>query len=487
MAEYNSAYTGQQIDGAVGAVIENKSKWDNGMLPPVTTSDDGKFLKVVEGAWKANEVLPSDIGAVAEDEIADAVMLRMYPKAVVPRNKRWASVGYGNGRFVAIPRAQNPAIYSDDGITWNSVTLPSTVVPGRIAYGNGRFVFGSASTVPLYSDDGITWTLATTQTGATVGNHVIFADGKFVSVGTSGLAGYSIDGETWDKISLPNSMGAYDIAYGAGKFVAIGGAGASAYSQDGVSWTKSAMPDTTRSWDAIAYGAGKFIALSSGSSTAAVSEDGVSWTSHSVANGENSASRAWRKIIFVNDTFYCLGSDKIVTTQDGISWNIDDNKIGTNTMDFAFGDGMFVAVSLLGATSFYSYDGTYWFGSSDTIALAKKSKADVTKDAYTALLPYIALSDIGAAAESPSHQVTLTASGWNSTTKQQTVTCADILADVTKQEIHAMPVDTSAGNAYYAAGIMPVAQAANSLTFYAETVPTEDINVYVAIHPLKFS
>ena len=96
-------------------------------------------------------------------------------------------------------------------------------------------------------------------------------------------------------------------------------------------------------------------------------------------------------------------------------------------------------------------------------------------------------SDIGAAAESLSHLVTLTASGWNSTTKQQTVSCADVLADVTKQEIHAMPVDASAGNAYYSAGIMPVAQAANSLTFYAETIPTADIGVYVAIHPLKFS
>ena len=97
------------------------------------------------------------------------------------------------------------------------------------------------------------------------------------------------------------------------------------------------------------------------------------------------------------------------------------------------------------------------------------------------------ISELGISAESLSHQVTLAASGWNSTTKQQTVTCADILADVTKQEIHAMPVDASADNAYDAASIRPVAQAANSLTFYAETIPTADIDVYVAIHPLKFS
>lgn len=94
---------------------------------------------------------------------------------------------------------------------------------------------------------------------------------------------------------------------------------------------------------------------------------------------------------------------------------------------------------------------------------------------------------IGAAPAILSHSVTLTAAGWNATSKTQTVTVADILADVTKQEIHAMPVDASAGNAYDTASIRPVAQAANSLTFYAETIPTADIGVYVAIHPLKFS
>lgn len=50
---YNSQYTGAQIDEAVGDVRENKDAWDEKELPAVTASDNGKFLRVVGGAWAA--------------------------------------------------------------------------------------------------------------------------------------------------------------------------------------------------------------------------------------------------------------------------------------------------------------------------------------------------------------------------------------------------------------------------------------------------
>lgn len=143
----------------------------------------------------------------------------------------------------------------------------------------------------------------------------------------------------------------------------------------------------------------------------------------------------------------------------------------------------------------------YWFGPTaggQLFVCSAESKWSVTRAMKTSGFTHasyhgtggpdpITPDAIGAAPAILAHRVTLTAAGWDTTEKTQTVTVTDILADVTKQEIHAMPVDASAGNAYYSAGIMPVAQAANSLTFYAETVPTADIGVYVAIHPLKFS
>jgi hypothetical protein len=50
---YNSQYTGAQIDEAIGDVRDNKEAWGKKELPAVTTSDNGKFLRVVNGAWAA--------------------------------------------------------------------------------------------------------------------------------------------------------------------------------------------------------------------------------------------------------------------------------------------------------------------------------------------------------------------------------------------------------------------------------------------------
>lgn len=83
-------------------------------------------------------------------------------------------------------------------------------------------------------------------------------------------------------------------------------------------------------------------------------------------------------------------------------------------------------------------------------------------------------------------KVTLTVSGWNSSTKQQTVTCSGVLSDATKQLLIPTPVNTAAGNPYDEASIQMVAQGANSVTFYADTVPTVGIDVYVTIYPINY-
>ena len=50
-----------------------------------------------------------------------------------------------------------------------------------------------------------------------------------------------------------------------------------------------------------------------------------------------------------------------------------------------------------------------------------------------------------------------------------------------------MPVNAALDSPYIAAGVQCVAQAANSLTFACETVPTEAIEVYVVIQGVDYS
>ena len=83
-------------------------------------------------------------------------------------------------------------------------------------------------------------------------------------------------------------------------------------------------------------------------------------------------------------------------------------------------------------------------------------------------------------------KVTLTVAGWNSSTKQQTVTCTGILADRTKQAIHPTLVDTSLDSVWNTCGIQAVAQAANSLTFQCTEIPTAAVEVDVVVYPVKY-
>lgn len=82
------------------------------------------------------------------------------------------------------------------------------------------------------------------------------------------------------------------------------------------------------------------------------------------------------------------------------------------------------------------------------------------------------------------HKVTLTAAGWDAPAKTQKVTVSGVLADETKQLISPMP-SMASQNAYAAAGIACTLQEANALTFKCQTVPTENITVYVAVQEVR--
>ena len=89
-------------------------------------------------------------------------------------------------------------------------------------------------------------------------------------------------------------------------------------------------------------------------------------------------------------------------------------------------------------------------------------------------------SDIGAASPAKFVTVTLAAASWDSTAKTQTVTVTGVKASETAQMITPTPALASQ-TAYYDAGILCTGQAADSLTFTADTIPTADLTVYVVI------
>lgn len=100
------------------------------------------------------------------------------------------------------------------------------------------------------------------------------------------------------------------------------------------------------------------------------------------------------------------------------------------------------------------------------------------------LLGFTSDNTVGAVdSKSPtSVAITLSSSSWSNNT--QTVTVSGVSATETEQLITPTPAIASQ-SAYYEAGIMCTGQAANSLTFTCQTVPTSNLTVYVVIQPLS--
>lgn len=118
-----------------------------------------------------------------------------------------------------------------------------------------------------------------------------------------------------------------------------------------------------------------------------------------------------------------------------------------------------------------------WFADLGSLAFKSSvSKSDLATETRAAL-------DAG---ETRMRAVTLPVSGWNTSTKQQTVTVPGVLADKTKQEIHFTSGDLSYDNAWDDCEVKGVGQGTDSITFQCKTVPTADISVYVTIKSVTF-
>ena len=223
----------------------------------------------------------------------------------LPSSQVWraVAVNYTTGRFVAV--AQGPstaAAYSDDGINWIASTLPSssswtglTVNPTT-----GRFVAvgGAPATTAAYSDNGSTWVAATLPSSASWNSVTVNPNtGRFVAIGYSGTsAAYSDNGSTWTAATLPSSANWQGVVCNptTGRFVAVAGPSgtAAAYSDNGSTWIAATLP-SAGNWNSVTVNpsTGRFVVVVYGSAVAAYSDNGATWTAATL-----SASTNWNSV-----------------------------------------------------------------------------------------------------------------------------------------------------------------------------------------------
>lgn len=296
---------------------------------------------------------------------------------------------YANGMFVATSsKVGNSALYSRDGISWSSATMPSRGSSSRysVGYFNGRFFTRGNTTGMLeYSEDGINWKQDVEHSAPGITYAFASGNGMCIALTNSTTAYVTYDGLDWAAVTLP--FKAKDIVYGDGKFVIISRQSAAgsyaAYSEDGVKWITTNF--TGIYCKTLAYGNGVFVAYPNSGTTGAYSSDGITWTAMTVPfEALTSTNGGEKHVLYGNGKFVAITKGSAAYSTDGITWT-------TVALDsyywdgLAYGAGKFIAVYFMGISTFVSrvsYDGVTW---SSTAYAVKKNGTDVTSTLMSVL------------------------------------------------------------------------------------------------------
>lgn len=162
----------------------------------------------------------------------------------IPTSTSLRAVIYAAGKFVAVGLTN--ALYSTDGVTWQSSSLPGNGTYSSLVYNGTRFLASSVSGV-AYSDDGITWTPSNFPLSSEIGRAItVGTDFLVLRANTAPVEAYrsTDNGETWVNITMnvgfvPSALMS-EVNGNNVRLFAGGPAGAGAYSDDGgTSWTNA--------------------------------------------------------------------------------------------------------------------------------------------------------------------------------------------------------------------------------------------------------
>lgn len=115
---------------------QNGVEWYDGVLP--ATEEWGGIWRNLYGIAYGNNIFRIISGTSANLYTDESSGGNPSPDVL---NKNWASVSYGNDKFVSIAKDSNSAAISSDGIAWNVVdSLPYNTDWRALAFGSGKFV-----------------------------------------------------------------------------------------------------------------------------------------------------------------------------------------------------------------------------------------------------------------------------------------------------------------------------------------------------------
>ena len=320
------SYSSLSASGGAGSLATFNVSRVNGVYS-VTVNAPGVLFEVGDELTIAGTALggvsPTNDLTITVTEVSEASgAIEFVSVSGIAITAKWVVVGTGA-----------TGMYSEDGDTWTSFSMPSSQQWTAIAYGPvngvGYFVAVARETnVSAWSRDGINWT-ASTLTEAADWCDVVNGDGTFVAIAESdsSSAFRSIStngGVSWSTATLPS--GAIAIAYGAGRYVVVEGnfSNSVAYSANGSTWTVTTLPandDSAESnWVDVAFGNNRYVAIADNAAMAAYSLDGITWIKSNLP-----AIAEWTSVRYAQGLFYATASDNLAaTSEDGSLWTLRD-------------------------------------------------------------------------------------------------------------------------------------------------------------------
>lgn len=193
------------------------------------------------------------------------------------------SLNYLDGKFVAAGAAPS-VLVSEDGVDWQSVSLPTGYNVVDVAYGNGTYVaVGGYSSFYYWEDLGIIWNSSDVQEWTQVYEEfhfsfrgIAFGQGRFLAWTWDELL-TSTDGLSWTVVQMPEEMTIVnDIAWGENHFVAADNEGNIFRSADGITWTPTEVRDGLPLYS-VTYRNGYFIVAGRKGRILTSEDDGFTW------------------------------------------------------------------------------------------------------------------------------------------------------------------------------------------------------------------
>jgi hypothetical protein len=251
--------------------------------------------------------------------------------------------------FVAVG-AMGDVGYSTDGLTWTVSTSPAGQSGKQwvsVTSGGGLVMAVAADGTVITSSDGQNWSLGASLSSSI--NGLTYATyGGFVAVAQNGYTYASATGASWTTNAQEPANFAATAA--SSKGVVAVGTNTAYYSTNGLAWTQETMP--SGQWNSVTAGPnGSFVAVSAGGQTA-TSVDGQTWTTSTQVPATFISSVAFGNSTTVAVNTYSPSSSAFSSSDDGATWTAGTSPSSGLANDdwssVAYGDGLFVAVSLQG-------------------------------------------------------------------------------------------------------------------------------------------